>query len=54
MSKKTGLFSGLAVASETWQDSHKIVEAERWQVGLYGSGGTKIKHQISNTLELQW
>ena len=34
------------MASNTWQVPHKIVEAEKWQVGLYGSGGTKMKHQI--------
>ena len=44
LSRKTGLFTGLIVASETWQVPYRILESEAWQMGLYGSGGAKIKY----------
>ena len=44
LSKRVGEFTQLETAAHTWKTPYRILEAEAWQMGLYGSGGHYLPH----------
>ena len=44
LSKKTELFTNLAITPRLDSDPYRTFASEAWQMGLYGSGGHYLPH----------